>query len=100
MTNIDGTWDTLTKTPMGDQKALMTIHSSGDTFTGTSEGSLGEIQIEDGKIDGNTITWTMEISVPMKMTVEGKATIDGDTLQGEITAGMFGSSEITATRVS
>ncbi len=100
MATIDGVWDTVTKTPMGDQTAKMTITSSGDSFSGTSEGSMGTIEVDNGKIDGDTITWSMEITTPMKMTVDGKATIDGDTLTGEVKAGMFGSSEITGQRIS
>jgi len=78
MATIDGVWDTVTKTPM----------------------SMGTIEVDNGKIDGDTITWSMEITTPMKMTVDGKATIDGDTLTGEVKAGMFGSSEITGQRIS
>lgn len=100
MANIDGVWDTVINTPMGEQTAKMTLTSSGDSFSGTSEGSLGNINIDNGKIDGNTLTWTMDITVPMSMTVEGKATVDGDTLSGEVTAGMLGASKLSGTRVS
>ena len=33
-------------------------------------------------IDGNTITWKMQMTVPMPMTLDCEATIDGDTLTG------------------
>jgi hypothetical protein len=98
MANIDGVWDTVIKTPMGEQTAKMTITSSGDTFSGTSEGSMGNIEVKDGKIDGDTLTWSMDITSPMPMTANGTVTIDGDSLSGEVKAGMF-SSPITGQRV-
>ncbi len=100
MANVDGTWETVAKTPMGEQKAKMTLTSDGDTFSGKSEGAMASMDIENGKIDGDTITWTMELTVPMKMTLEGKATISGDEMTGEIKAGMMGSSPMTGTRVA
>ncbi len=41
----------------------------------------------DGKIDGNTLTWRMDMTVPMPLTLNATATIDGDTLTGTINAG-------------
>ena len=99
MANIDGTWETVTKTPMGDQVAKLTLTSSGDTFTGTSESPMGSADIENGQINGDEITWTMELTVPMKMTLEAKVTVDGDNLAGEVKAGMFGTSPMTGKRI-
>lgn len=98
MANLEGTWDTVMKTPMGDQKAKMTFDVSGDTFTGSTATPMGTLELENGKIDGDTFTWTMEMTVPMKMTLEGTATVDGDTFSGEVKAGMMGTSAINGTR--
>jgi len=100
MANIDGVWDLTIKTPMGEQTAVMTVSSDGDGFSATADGSLGEIQIEGGKVDGDTISWTMTISKPMTMDLEGSATIDGDSLTGEVKAGMMGSMPLSGQRSS
>lgn len=98
MAKVDGVWDTVTKSPMGDQAAAVTLTSSGDTFTGTSVGPMGSMELLDGKIDGDKLTWRMEMKVPFSMTLEAEATIVGDTLSGGIKAGAFGTSPITGTR--
>jgi hypothetical protein len=98
MANIDGSWDTVTKSPMGDQKATLTIQSSGDTFTGTYSGAMGSTEIQNGKVDGDKLTWTLDITVPMPMTLTGEATVNGDTIDGSVTAGAFGSFPMTGTR--
>jgi hypothetical protein len=98
MANVDGTWNTVTKSPMGDQQATLTVQSAGDSFTGNFSGGLGTTDIKDGKVDGDTLRWTLDISVPMPMTLTCEATVDGDNLNGTVTAGAFGSFPITGTR--
>ncbi len=98
MSTIDGSYDCVTKSPMGDQKSVLTITSDGDTFTGQNAGTMGSLEIQNGKVDGNTLNWTMDMKVPMPMTLTGTATIDGDALTGTINAGAFGNMAITGTR--
>jgi len=99
MANVDGSWSTVTKSPMGDQQAVLTVQSAGESFTGTFSGGLGNAEIKDGKVDGDTLRWSLDISVPMPMTLTCEATVDGDTLNGTVTAGVFGSFPITGTRM-
>lgn len=97
--SVAGTYECVTKTPMGDQKSKFTVVDGGDgTFTGLNAGAMGSMDVEDGKIDGNTLTWKMKMTVPMPMTLEGSATIDGDTLTGSVNAGAFGAMAMSGTR--
>lgn len=96
--SVAGTYDCVTKTPMGDQKSKVTITVDGDTFTGTNVGAMGSMDLENGKVDGNKLTWSMKMTVPMPMTLEGEATVDGDTLTGSVKAGAFGSFPMNGTR--
>lgn len=97
MANVDGTWDTVTHSPMGDQKATLSVVSAGDTFTGTYSGALGTTAVS-GKVDGDKLSWTVDISVPMPMTLTIEATVEGDKLTGTVTAGAFGSFPMEGTR--
>jgi hypothetical protein len=96
--SVSGTYECVTKTPMGDQKSDVTIVVNGDTFTGTNAGAQGTLEMENGKVDGNKLTWTMKMTVPMPMTLEGEATVDGDTITGTVKAGAFGAFPLTGTR--
>lgn len=98
MANVDGSWNTITKSPLGDQTATLTVASSGDSFTGSFIGGLGSVDIKDGKVDGDTLKWSLDISVPMPMTLTCEATVDGDAINGTVTAGAFGSFPINGTR--
>ncbi len=96
--SVAGTYECVTKTPMGDQKSDVTIVVDGDTFTGTNAGAMGSMDMENGKVDGDQLTWTMKMTVPMPMTLEGEATVDGDTITGTVKAGAFGAFPLNGTR--
>ena len=97
--SVAGTYECVTKTPMGDQKSDVTIVVDGDTFTGSNVGAMGSMELENGKVDGNTLTWTMKMTVPMPMTLEGSATVDGDDVTGSVKAGAFGSFPLSGKRI-
>lgn len=98
--SVAGTYDCVTKSPMGDQKSTFTVvpGDDGTTFTGSNAGAMGSMDVEDGKIDGNKLTWKMNMTVPMPMTLDCDATIDGDQLVGNVNAGAFGSMAMTGER--
>ena len=96
--SVAGTYDCVTKTPMGDQKSKFTVNVDGDSFTGVNAGGMGSMEVADGKVDGNTLTWKMNMTVPMPMTLDCEATIDGDALTGTVKAGAFGAFPMTGTR--
>jgi hypothetical protein len=98
---VAGTYDVVIKTPMGDQKGTLTVNPDGDAFTGSvTSAMMGSMEIAGGKIAGDTITWTMDMKVPMPMTLEGTATIDGDAITGAVKAGAFGSMALSGTRAA
>jgi len=96
--SVAGQYDCVTKSPMGDQKSVLTVTVDGDSWTGSNAGQMGALDITDGKVDGNTLTWTMDMKVPMPMKLEGTATVDGDTITGHIKAGAFGTMAMSGTR--
>lgn len=98
MSTLDGAYECVTKTPMGDQQSVFTVRTDGDTFTGLNAGTLGSMEVEDGRVDGNTLTWKMQMKTPMPLTLDATATIDGDRLTGTVNAGAFGAMAMTGTR--
>lgn len=98
MAAVDGDWDVTVKSPMGDQKSVLTITSNGESFTGKMAGSLGSMDIANGSVNGNTLSWKMDMTVPMPMTLDCTATVDGDSITGEVKAGAFGSMPVSGTR--
>ena len=98
MSDLDGTWETVTNTPMGQQKATVTLQTDGDSLSGTMasrprhrgcQGRLGRWQYR---------AWKVSITSPMPMTLEFSATADGDSISGSVKLGAFGSATFTGTR--
>lgn len=94
---VDGTWNLKLTTPMGVQEPKLTVASNGDALTGKMEGPQGTIDIENGKIEGNDISWAMTVA-QMAMTVTFKGTLDGDSMKGSAQLGAFGEAPFEGTR--
>jgi hypothetical protein len=90
--SLAGEYEVMTKTPMGDQNGVLVVvpADDGQSFTGRLENPMGNMDVEDGVIDGNTLIWKSKVVIPMPMTLECTATIDGDILTGEVQIGAFG----------
>jgi hypothetical protein len=86
-------------TPMGQQKATITLATDGDALTGTMEGQQGTLELKDGAVDGDTVSWKADITNPMPITLEFSATVDGDSLSGDVKLGSFGNASFTGTRI-
>jgi hypothetical protein len=99
MSGVDGTYDVVVKSPLGDQKSTLTVKSDGSTFTGTNSGAMGSSDVS-GDVNGNTLAWKQQMTVPMPMTLDMKVTIDGDTVSGTVGAGAFGSFPLMGTRTA
>lgn len=98
MADVDGTWDCSTASPMGEQKMALTVKRDGDRFTGEMSGALGALPVTDGRVEGSTLSWSMDLTMPLPIRIGCQATITGDALAGTATVGAFGSYPITGTR--
>lgn len=98
MSSVDGTWNTTMNTPMGAQQGTLTLASNGSDLSGKLAGPQGEIDIIDGKVDGNKATWKAKLTSPMPMTLEFDAQVDGNEIKGNVKLGAFGNATFTGTR--
>ena len=96
---VDGKWEIVINSPLGAQKATLDIATDGAALTGTQQAAQGSGPLENGKVDGNNVTWSAKISSPMPLTLDFTGTVDGDTRSGSVKAGAFGSFPFTGTRV-
>jgi len=95
--SIDGSWDMTVNTPMGAQASTVVFTTDGDTLNGEVTAPQPN-SIYDGKVDGDTAEWKVDITVPMALTVLFKVTVDGDALSGTAAAGPFPPSQVTGQR--
>jgi hypothetical protein len=88
---VDGKWEIIVNSPMGAQKVTLDLKADGTSLTGTQVAAQGSMAIANGKVDGNSLSWSTAITSPMPMTLEFSGAVDGDKISGQMKAGAFGS---------
>lgn len=96
--SIDGNWEVSMNTPMGEQKGTLTLKVDGSSLSGKVDTAMGAQEFSDGTVSGNNLEWSIDITKPMPMTLNFKATVDGDSMSGKVGLGMFGSAPLTGQR--
>jgi len=86
-----GTWKITTKSPMGSQEGTLKLDVDGDRLTGTMSAAQGSMELQNGKIDGNDLSWNARMTSPMPMKLEFRARVEGDAITGTVKLGAFGS---------
>lgn len=94
---IDGKWNLVIKTPMGDQTGVLTLKQEGDKLEGAMSGSQGEAPIENGRVEGDTLKWDAKVQQPMPITLEFAGKEEGGNLSGDVKLGAFGNSTFHGT---
>lgn len=97
--SADGSWNCTINSPMGAQQATMTLKTDGGSLSGKMEGAQGTQEFDGGTADGDNLTWKIEMTSPMPMTLEVTAAVDGDTISGNVKLGAFGDATFSGTRV-
>lgn len=95
---VDGAWNITVNSPMGAQKSTLNFKTSGNTLTGNATGAQGSQELQNGKVDGNNVSWSISITTPMPMTLEFGGAVDGDKISGNVKAGAFGSFPFSGAR--
>ena len=96
--SADGTWNVTLNTPMGAQAGTLELATDGNALTGTMSGPQGSMELENGTADGDNLSWTVNMTQPMPITIEATANVDGDEISGEAKLGAFGTATFSGSR--
>ena len=96
--SADGTWNVTLNTPMGAQAGTLELPTDGNPLTGTMSGPQGSMELENGTADGDSLSWTVNMTPPLPITIESTATVDGDEISGEAKLGAFGTATFSGSR--
>lgn len=94
--SFSGTYDITIDTPMGKQEGKLVIEHAGDELTGTMSAQGDETAIKNGKVDGDTATWDVDVTKPMPLTLSFSGTASETGLSGSVQLGAFGQSTFVA----
>jgi hypothetical protein len=96
--SADGDWAITMNTPMGEQKATLTLKTSGSDLEGKMVGAQGTQEFSGGSVDGDKLSWTIDMTQPMPMKLNFTASVDGDNISGEVELGSFGKATFSGPR--
>jgi hypothetical protein len=82
---VTGTWKGTVETPGGTFENTFVLKADGDKLTGTLQGGPGgELKIEEGKVDGNNVSFIVNMEFG-KLSYTGA--VSGDDLKLKVTFG-------------
>jgi hypothetical protein len=95
---VDGNWNIVMSTPMGERNATLTVKSAGGTLTGTQGAEGQSTEIFDGTVAGDDVAWKVSITNPMPLTLAFTGKVAGDSMSGEMGIGPMGSFPFKGTK--
>jgi hypothetical protein len=97
-TAAPGSWSYTVESPQSGSGKIILKDESGK-LTGTINSMGRDSDLQDVVLDGNSLTFSYQLDFGSnKMTIKVSATIDGDAMEGTMTAGQMGSFPMKATR--
>lgn len=98
--DFNGKWTAAVNGPRGSQNLTFNLHVDGAVVTGTVTTPRGDMDITDGKVDGETITFSQVVrgNKEVKLVYTGK--FDGETIKFSRQRGKRPPVEFTATRAT
>ena len=84
------------QSPLGKQESELFLTISGEQLEGKMVAGDGETAIEEGKVNGDELVWSVALSKPIPVTLEFTGQRSGDSITGEVKFGAFGNGPFTA----
>jgi imidazolonepropionase-like amidohydrolase len=99
MARVAGTWDLTVTTPQGENRSSMTVTQSGTTLEGTMTTETGTVQVTDGSVTGQRVTFTIAVPISgQTTTIVFRGTVEGNRMSGTADLGAMGSATFTGER--
>jgi hypothetical protein len=96
--SVEGNWSIRVSTPLGERQSILSVRTDGKALIGTQAADGNSVEIFDGAMSGNDVSWKIKITDPMPMTLEFAGTVDGNEISGTVTLGEFGESSFAGIR--
>jgi hypothetical protein len=94
---VQGKWNITIKTPVGDKSGVLELKTEGARLTGSLSDAEHFAEISDGTVEGNRLSWSAQITKPMRLSLKFTATVEADRISGAAKY-MLGKATFTGTR--
>jgi hypothetical protein len=86
-------------TPMGKQDVEFEFATDGAQLSGKLSNPIGQAELTEGTIDGNSASWTAKVTSPVSATLKFKGTFDGDVVSGKMKIGPMPGGSFSGRRI-
>jgi len=99
MARVTGTWELTVTTQQGENRATMTVTQTGGTLEGTMNTEMGTVQVTDGSVTGQRVTFSVTVPISgQTTTVVFRGTVEGNRMTGTADLGAMGTASFTGAR--
>jgi hypothetical protein len=96
---IAGKWKTIVQTPEGNLDVIYIFNVEGERLTGTASSHMGEVQINNGKVEGDEFTFDLEVGMASPLVHKGKFEDDSIRISLVMDTGGGAPADLILTRV-
>lgn len=96
-----GTWSYSTETPQGTNTGKLKLKNEGGVYSGTITNNTSdkETELKNVSMDGNKLSFSFEYQMGTNtLTIEVSLTVEGDSFDGSMAVGTFGSFPMKGTK--
>jgi cytochrome P450 len=93
-------WKITLQTPMGPQEMTARLIRDGAALSGRIDSPMSSEPIGNGKVEGDSLSWTMAVTKPAPIELAFEVKVQGDVMSGHAQLGMFGKADLKGERVS
>jgi hypothetical protein len=100
LSTFGGIWNVTIETPIGKLEAAIDITEKDGAIQGKASTKDETVDLIDPVADGNRLTWSQDVTTPMKLTLKFDVTVDGEAMTGTAKAGFLPASKLYGGRAS
>jgi hypothetical protein len=98
--SVEGFWNVAIKTPLGTRRTVLELFTADGILQGISRGEKEQLTLNELTQDGNQLSWSQNITKPMRMVLSFDVVIDGDEMSGTARGGPMPASNVSGSRAS
>jgi hypothetical protein len=85
-------------TPIGKLAVVFDISEQDGAIQGIARSEAETVDFLDPVADGNRLTWSQEVTTPMRLKLDFDVTVEGDTMTGTSKPGLLLASKLYGSR--
>ena len=97
--SLAGSFQVTINSPLGDREATRNRDVTDEVVSGSLHSDDVLQNFSGGAVNGNEVSWEMDLTRPIPLHLICTATVKGDSISGVMRLGAFGDANFSGTRI-